>query len=63
MDPDENLKEQLALSKRIEKWFERGGEEHAAQIGDDAARLAELVLALDEWIRRGGFLPRAWKKD
>lgn len=26
----------------------------------DGARLAELVLALDEWITGGGFLPIAW---
>ena len=25
-----------------------------------AEELAECVVALDEWLRRGGFLPRAW---
>lgn len=25
-------------------------------------RLAELVLALDEWLARGGFLPRTWER-
>jgi hypothetical protein len=28
----------------------------------DATRLAELVLALDEWIRKGGFLPTRWRR-
>jgi hypothetical protein len=26
----------------------------------DAARLAELVVALDEWVRRGGHPPEQW---
>lgn len=29
----------------------------AASIGD---QLAEHVQALDEWLSKGGFLPRAW---
>lgn len=28
----------------------------------DAERLAELVEALDDWIRKGGFLPKDWQK-
>jgi hypothetical protein len=28
----------------------------------DAARMAELVLALDGWMKGGGFLPRAWQE-
>lgn len=27
---------------------------------DDAAELAEQVKALDEWMSRGGFVPREW---
>jgi hypothetical protein len=27
---------------------------------EDAAYLAELVEALDEWISKGGILPRSW---
>lgn len=56
MDPDANLEEQLKLAKNITKaeWED---------IDDDRAdmyRLAELVLALDEWICDGGFLPEKW---
>lgn len=56
MDPDANLEEQLKLAKNILKaeWED---------IDDDRAdvyRLAELVEALDTWIRDGGFLPERW---
>lgn len=52
MDATANLREQLALSARI-----AAGD---AQEGD-AARLADLVEALDAWIRRGGSLPEPWR--
>jgi len=29
-------------------------------LADDAERLAKLVVALNEWIQGGGFLPRTW---
>jgi hypothetical protein len=29
---------------------------------DEAAELAELIHALDEWISTGGFLPAAWQR-
>jgi hypothetical protein len=54
MDPNANLKEQLELAKRLI-------DDNTDQ--DAAYRLAELVLALDEWIRKGGFLPEAWDKQ
>jgi hypothetical protein len=66
MDPDANLKEQLELAKKLqdagEMEFLPG---KADELPNDAARLAELVLALDEWLRtvdggKDGFLPRRW---
>lgn len=36
-----------------------GYEEDLIAAMEDASRLAELVLALDEWMRRGGFSPYA----
>lgn len=54
MDPDANLKDQLTI---------------AAMIADGTAkphhvdRLAELVIALHEWIAGGGFLPSAWRRS
>ena len=51
MDPNENLKEQLALATSIVN-------EECDET--EAPRLAELVLAMHEWITRGGFIPAAW---
>lgn len=50
MDPNANLEEQLKLSRAL-VWLDGGRY---------ATRLAELVIALDEWIRKGGFLPARW---
>lgn len=63
MDPKANLKEQIALAKELnEIWDDCNGDgtlsnaraQYAAQ---QAGRLAELVIALDEWQRKGGFSP------
>lgn len=75
MDPNSNLAEQLRLCQRLD---DRSGacgvckgnvpeaepctQSHIAGSLEDAARLAELVLALNEWIMRGGFLPVPWQK-
>ena len=55
MDPDTNLKEQLELANRI---LACGAHD---MVDGELERLAELVEALDEWIRSGGFLPDAWQ--
>ncbi len=55
MDPDANLKEQLELAVRLQESWE---EMDAFAVH----RLCELVLALDEWIKRGGFLPQTWRR-
>lgn len=56
MDPNANLAEQLRLARGIQACADDG----APIDVDDATRLAELVLALDEWLRNGGFRPAAW---
>lgn len=48
LDPDANLKEQRELAKKI---LDRDDGNY------EAAALAELVLALDEWRKAGGFDP------
>jgi len=53
MDPNENLREQRRLVRRI-----LDTDDLSSKAGL-AVRLAELVEALDEWISRGGFLPAA----
>lgn len=55
MDPNANLKEILELAK----WIEDNGN---YVVREHASRLAELVLALNEWITKGGFLPSRWQK-
>lgn len=63
MDPITNLKEQLDLAKRItdiqDHVDDDGNMSHEDLEESEAygARLAELVLALDEWRRKGGFDP------
>jgi oligoribonuclease (3'-5' exoribonuclease) len=59
MDPEENLKTQLLLAKAILE----SGETGVRNWGATAHRLAELVVALNEWIAKGGFLPKAWNKN
>ena len=53
MDPNANLAEQLAIADRIANDHPNPG---------DAERLAELSLALDSWIRAGGFVPERWHR-
>lgn len=52
MDPNANLKEQLELASRLVKAVNPRP--------NDVHRLAELVLAMDEWLRCGGFPPDEW---
>ena len=52
MDPDENLKELRRLMKRAED---------DELDNDEVCRAGELFCELDEWIERGGFLPKAWQ--
>ncbi len=44
MDPDANLRELRDL----------------ARTGDDPDRMAELFIALDDWLTSGGFKPADW---
>ncbi len=59
MDPTANLVEQLKLAERINL-------SDSDNIIDDLSageRLAELVLALHEWMSKGGFPPEQWKRS
>jgi hypothetical protein len=57
MDPDANLARQLELAQEIIDKIDDGDESAV----DKACALAELVLALNEWLARGGFKPKAWE--
>jgi len=55
MDPNATRAEAIRLANNILANMD-------AEVDDaDATRLAELVLAMEEWIRKGGFLPREWQ--
>ena len=57
MDPNANQKEQLELARELQ--FATGRGDVVSEV--DVARLAELVLALDEWLQKGGFYPERWR--
>jgi hypothetical protein len=63
MDPIANLKDQLRIARRIravEDDCNSDGTLMKAQeeyLSNQACLLAELVLALDEWMSKGGFSP------
>ena len=56
MDPNANLQEQITLANVIIE----SAENETGEIILQAIRLAELVLALDEWLTRKGFPPERW---
>lgn len=56
MDPNANLKRQLEIARLL-----TGEDTTHDAVEDDVKELGELVCALDEWIRKGGFLPEAWQ--
>jgi hypothetical protein len=58
MDPHANLEEQLNLASRL--IYEQENERPSKP--QDIIRLAELILALDTWIKRGGALPSEWQR-
>ncbi len=57
MDPDAALAEMRDISKALTEAKDLNSDSLT-----DAARLAELVMGLDEWILRGGYLPEDWRK-
>lgn len=59
MDPDANLGELLALARGLVDLDPSDATEYVGEVN----RLSELVLALDEWIVKGGFLPARWGRD
>ena len=58
MDPDTNLGEQREIIARMNEAAHKDPDDFDA----DVMRLAELMEALDGWISKGGFLPKAWQR-
>lgn len=67
MDPNANLKEQLHLAGKMITFpplDQAGpGPYKAMEFQADAVRLAELTIALHQWLINGGFLPTEWEKN
>ena len=60
MDPNANLAEQRRLAESLAYCKLPHEPEPCWRCENASARLAELVLALDEWLSKGGAFPRAW---
>ena len=56
MDPDKCLEEMLELAGKVVDDKSCGNAE------DVVLDLSHLVLALHDWIRGGGFLPKEWRR-
>jgi hypothetical protein len=56
MDPNANLREQRQLQEVLQTT------ESSEERLDALERIAELAEALDGWLNRRGFLPRAWER-
>lgn len=66
MDPNANIEELLRLAEDIRRIENEGelSERYALaerEVIQSAERMAELILALDEWLYRGGFMPQRWQ--
>lgn len=61
MDPNEAYRQVLEWAEQVAA----ASNDAEADPPDmwDAEQAAEYFLALDGWIRSGGFLPRAWSPD
>lgn len=64
MDPNANLKELLELAESINRSedVEDMDRDALELVATDAVRMAELLFALDGWIKGGGFLPTEWRR-
>lgn len=60
MDPDQALSRLLELSERIINGSPKDLDWPSLVV--QAEELAETFVGLDEWLRRGGFLPKAWSR-
>ena len=61
MDPDANLAEQLRLARGMQELSDADTAGADEELIDQGLRIAELVIALNDWVRSGGYLPKAWQ--
>lgn len=63
MDPNECLKNLLECARYVIADDSDGQPLDASQLAESAKELADHVLALHEWMRKGGAAPQAWSND
>ena len=61
MDPDVTLAAILELMDKLIKEYQ-ASEDGAVNSGD-AVALASHIESLDQWLRKGGFLPKEWRHE
>lgn len=59
MDPEENLRQIRQLAFLL---TDPSDSPTALDHGALGEQLAELVIAQDEWLSKGGFLPKDWSR-
>lgn len=67
MDPDANLTRQREILRELDDVLERDDPLAPERVGAvSASRLVaeyvELATGLDDWLSKGGFLPKAWQR-
>lgn len=58
MDPDEALARLLVMAAQVELMDTIAD----SNVPDYAAEMAAIVLDLDEWFAKGGFVPKRWRE-
>lgn len=65
MDPNETLRRMLAAAERINQANESSEDdaEFLEKVNvNDIASVVGHVAALNEWLSKGGFLPKKWER-
>lgn len=69
MDPNANLDELMERARDIMRWTDDPNRtetelpEDLERVIIAGIRMSELLIALDEWIQNGGFLPNQWRVE
>lgn len=64
MDPNETLRMCRRLARHLIEQADAGRQHHETTTSDTAGEeLAECFTNLDEWLSKGGFLPRDWSRS
>lgn len=61
MDPDAALARIRELVEEITQRID--ADEEFDHVDDEANEVADIFRGLDEWIKKGGFLPKDWGRN